>query len=85
VVSDVLEPGDADEAPCVRAGSAAHARDEEVAAGQAAELRARRLRHRRQLRPRDDGCEDAVDVEHDRAPLRRLDERRDGGADVHGS
>ena len=76
------DPVDADEPAGVITRAPAHAGDQEVAAHEAAKLGARLLRHFRKVGPGDDRREDAVDVEQDRAPLRRVAERSED-LDVH--
>ena len=85
VRADVHDAVDADARPDVVAGAAAHDGNERVTLTEAAQLVARLLGRVRILRPRDDRCEHAVEVEKERSLLRRrrqmLEQRaRDGHA-----
>jgi Sulfite exporter TauE/SafE len=76
VVPDVAGPADADERLGFGTGTTAHERDEEIACRETLEFNPGLGRHPRELGPRDDGRERAVDVEDERAPVRYSAERR---------
>jgi hypothetical protein len=77
VIPDVADAFDSDKALGLLARPPADARHEQVAAGQARELRLGRLRHGRELWARDNRSECPVHVEDDGAPVRCLAKRRE--------